>query len=485
MAKRNRKSYKEKQKYAEAEIGSTGLSISCNRIREDVIPAIRGDKKIKLLEEMVNFDPTIGAFNNMFQSIASSVDWSIKPKDDSDEAMKVKDFIEECLLKDLNVPFSDAIKNALTACQYGFAILEPVYKIRKGKQNDPEKTSLYDDGYIGLSKLAPRYQGSIHEWNFDEKYKKILSITQKNLVTMADIEIPYKRVLHFKFRSFNNNPEGKSIYFNCVVPYLKKKNTSLQEDIRYERGFDGILDIKAPAVLLDPCTKNPAYIQTQKWIRDTAQNIRSGTDVAIAHPEYIKVDILSSGDGNIPNADKIIEREDRNIAVALLSDFFLTSQKSAISGGFTQSKIKIFTNLVKEMLEEIRSVINLNLIPKLLDKNLLDSELMPTLEYSEIGDLDLTNIMLLLQSAKANKLVPANYKLCNLVMKTVFGNNAIEFTEEEYNNWLASDKIQQFGYLEPEVAGTAVADISDDDSITVESVEKASEESDNQMKNDE
>lgn len=483
MAKRNRKSYKEKQKYAEAEIGSTGLSISCNRIREDVIPAIRGDKKIKLLEEMVNFDPTIGAFNNMFQSIASSVDWSIKPKDDSDEAMKVKDFIEECLLKDLNVPFSDAIKNALTACQYGFAILEPVYKIRKGKQNDPEKTSLYDDGYIGLSKLAPRYQGSIHHWNFDEKYKKILSITQKNLVTMDDIEIPYKRILHFKFRSFNNNPEGKSIYFNCVVPYLKKKNTSLQEDIRYERGFDGILDIKAPAVLLDPCTKNPAYIQTQKWIKDTAQNIRSGTDVAIAHPEYIKVDILSSGDGNIPDADKIIEREDRNIAVALLSDFFLTSQKSAISGGFTQSKIKIFTNLVKEMLEEIRSVINLNLIPKLLDKNLLDSELMPTLEYSEIGDLDLTNLMLFIQSADKSGLVPPTLSLSNAVLKRLLGNDAPVITQEEFDNYQARREMNTFGYADPKVADQIVADIDKNDSVDDDFVDEANDDSDEQMKN--
>lgn len=476
MARKNRTNYKDKRPYNERELGYTGLSLTpSSKVREDIIPALRGPKKIKLLEEMVRYDSTIGGFNNMYQSIASSVTWSVKPKDDSEEAQDLADFIRECLFDDLQIPFTDAIKNALTACQYGFAILEPVFKIRNGKQNELEKSSLYDDGLIGLAKLAPRYQGSIIRWNYDKEYRKIISITQKNPNTFEDIEIPYRRLLHFKHRSFNNNPEGTSIYFNCVVPYLKKKNTSLQEDIRYERGFDGVLDITAPAMILDPTTKNPAYLQTQQWIKDTAQNIRAGTDVAIAHPEYIKVNILSSGDGNIPDADKIIAREDRNIAVALLSDFFLSTQKSGISGGFTQSKIKLFTNLVAEMLDEIRTVVNEKLIKVLIEKNLMNIELAPTIEYSEVGELDLTNMMLLLQSAKSNNLVPANVKLCNLVMKKVFGKDAIEFTEEEYADYLRLAEVTTHAYTTNQVADQVIADIDDKDSIDDKFVEEANE----------
>lgn len=476
--KRNRSKYKEKKALGQ-EIGYTGLRIDTGKVVTDTIPALRGTQKIKLLEEMVKFDSTVGAFNNMYQSTASSVTWSIKPKDDTEEAKNISDFIQSCLFDDMCHSFQDVISNALTASQYGYAIIEPVYKIRNGANTDKEKSSLFDDGLIGLSKLSSRYQGSITKWNYAEDNRKIISITQKNPNSFTDIEIPYNKVLHFKHRSFNDSPEGTSLYLNCVTPYLKKKRTSLNEDIRYERGFDGLLDIQAPAPILDPTTKNPAYIATQRWIKDTAQNIRSGTDVAIAHPEYIKVGIISSGEGNIPDADKIIAREDRNISVALLSDFFLTAQKSGISGSFSQSKIKIFTNLVKEMLDEIKKVINFKLIPTLLEKNLMDLQLAPTIEYSEIGDLDLTNLMLLLQSAKSNKLVPANYRLCNLVMKRVFGNDAIEFTEDEYNNWLVSDKIQQFGYLDANTAGKGIADMSEDDSITPESVEEDVEKANN------
>ena len=233
---------------------------------------------------------------------------------------------------------------------------------------------------------------------------------------------------------------------------MKKKRTSLNEDIRYERGFDGLLDIQAPAPLLDPTTKNPAYLQTQKWIKDTAQNIRAGTDVAIAHPEYIKVGIISSGEGNIPDADKIIAREDRNISVALLSDFFLSAQKSGISGGFTQSKIKIFTNLVKEMLDEIKRVIDFKLIPDLLEKNLMDLTLAPTIEYSEIGDLDLTNLMLFIQSADKSGLVPPTLSMCNVILKRLLGNDAPEITQEEFDNYQKRREVNTWAYGSEELA---------------------------------
>ena len=443
--KKNRTNYKLKQAVGQ-EIGNTGLSISNGKVREDTILPLRGPKKIKLLEEMVKFDPTIGAFNNMYQSTASSVTWSIKPKDDTPQAEEVANFINSCLFEDLGHPFQDMIANALTASQYGFALIEPVYKIRNGYNSDKDKNSLFEDGLIGLAKLSSRYQGSITEWNYDDNYKNIISVKQKNPNSFVDNTIPYNKLLHFKHRSFNNNPEGSSLYLNCVTPYLKKKRTSLNEDIRYERGFDGLLDIQAPAPLLDPTTKNPAYLQTQKWIKDTAQNIRAGTDVAIAHPEYIKVGIISSGEGNIPDADKIIAREDRNISVALLSDLFLSAQTSGISGGFTQSKIKIFTNLVKEMLDEIKRVIDFKLIPDLLEKNLMDLTLAPTIEYSEIGDLDLTNLMLFIQSADKSGLVPPTLSMCNVILKRLLGNDAPEITQEEFDNYQKRREVNTWAY---------------------------------------
>lgn len=453
MAKRNRTNYK--KRIDSTEIGFYGLPISNGKLKEDTIRKLRGVRKIKVLEEMVSFDPTIGAFNNMYQSTASTVNWFIKPKDDSEEAKGVAKFIESCFFEDLGHPFQDLISNAMTASQYGFSLIEPVYKMRNGEKRDKEKSSIFNDGMIGLSKLASRYQGSITKWNYDEGYRHLVSVTQRNPNDYVEVEIPYSKLLHFRFRSLNNSPEGKSLYYNCVEPYMKKRDISVLETIRYEKGYSGLLVSKVPSQILDPNTKNPAYIAIQKWLKDTLQNLRDGTSTGVALPEYIDLTTIGDTQG-MPNADDIIAREDRNIAVALLSDFFLSTQKSGVSGSFSQSKIKIFINLVKEMLEEIKQVINSQLIPSLLEKNLIDLKLAPEIQYSEIGDLDMTNMMLLLQSAKANKLVPANVRLCNLVMKRVFGNDAPQFTEDEYRDYLALEEVNTVAYATEEVAQETV-----------------------------
>ena len=471
MTKKNRTNYKSKP--VEKEMGCVGIAISNGKVKEDTLRSLRGPEKIKKLEEMVNFDSTIGAFNNMYLSLASSVKWSVKPKDESEEAKKQEEFINSCLFEDLNGSFIEMVNNALTASTYGFAIVEPVYKVRNGKKNDEYKSSMFDDGLIGLSKLAPRYQGSIYRWNYDEHYQNIVSITQKDPNNFDYVEIPYKKLLHFKHRSFNNNPEGKSLYCNCVKAYNKKERTSIQEDIRYERGFDGLLKIKAPAAYLDPTSQNPKHLATQQWIQDTIQNIKNGTDLGVALPEKIDLEILNAGVGQLPDADKMIERADRNIATALLSDFFLSAQKSGASSS-ANSKIKLFTNLVKEMLNEVRRVVNEDLIRTLIKKNMMNEEFMPTIEFSEIGsDLNLTDMMLLLQSANKNKLVPPTLELCNTIMRRVFGNDAPTISQETFDNYQVREETQTQAYTSQRAADTLIEQISDEDKVTPEVVEEA------------
>lgn len=88
-------------------------------------------------------------------------------------------------------------------------------------------------------------------------------------------------------------------------------------------------------------------------------------------------------------------------------------------------------------------------------------------------------MMLLLQSAKANNLVPANVRLCNLVMKRVFGNDAIEFTEEEYQDYLKMAEVTTHAYTTNKVADQVIADIAEDDDIDDSYVEEANENNDN------
>lgn len=450
--KKNRTSYKEKlntntdvknetKKVNTKEYGVSGISVPMGKPKENILKILQGPKRIGLIEEMVKFDPTVGAADSLISSIASGVKFSIKAKQVPEnstakikkQAEKQKELINSIFFEDLNHPFQNIIQNGLTAPRYGFALLEPVFKIRDGIN------SKFDDGMIGLKKIAPRYQGSINKWLYENK--DLVGVRQQDPNSFEYIDIPIDKLLHIKYRGINDSPIGQTLYFNCAKAYSYKKYAEEMEMIRSERGFDGYVDITGPAKYFNPNTKDPVIIANQKWMSDTIQNIRNGTNVGSAHPEFFKVELKSAGSGNMPDMDTMINRYDKDIARALLADFFLTQQKSGNSAGFTSSKIKTFTNLVKEMLDEICRVINHKLIPDLISKNLMDITLCPELVHTEISDLDLTNMMLFFQSFQKG-FIPPTLELANTFLKKILGDDAPEITQKVFDEWLLRQEVQ-------------------------------------------
>lgn len=434
MAKRNRTVYTEKavsKSEATVELGSFGLKVQSGKIIEDTIALLKGPNKIKMLEEMVRFDPTIGGVDKMLSSLYAGLKYSLIPADNSKKAEKIKKFIEECLFEDLHEGFTQVIADALTFRTYGFSLLEKVYKKRKGKNSDPFKSSKFNDGKFGISCLSPRYQGSIKEWIFSEDYRRVEYIKQQNPNTFEQLEIPYNKVLHFKNQSFNRNPEGTSLYQNCAIPYFKKKLASKIEDIRHERGFDGIFEMSVPANLLAQ-TSDPNTVAFQKYAQDVVENANAGKGCGHVKPSFADTKILSSNSSNMPDPDKIIARCDKDIAVSLLSDMFLMTQKSGSAGSFGTSKIKLFAKFAKALLAQIIEVLNNDLIMELGELNNIDPSLLPKLTHSEINDLDLVPLSLLIQSADKSGLIAPTPELSQSVLNQYLGDDAPTVNKDEF-----------------------------------------------------
>lgn len=468
MSKKNRTSYLNKAKSDTVSLGSFGLRYQNGKVVEDTIALLKGPKKIKMLEEMVRFDPTIGGSDKMISALFSPLTFDIKPFNETKKAKKYADFIKSCLFEDLYGGFDQVITDALTMRTYGFSVLEKVFKKRKGFNLDPEKSSIFNDGMYGIASLSPRYQGSIDEWIYDENKKYIEYIKQKNPNTYTPVDIPYNKVLHFKYNSFNRNPEGQSLYQNCVVPYFKKKLASKIEDIRHEKGFDGIFEMSVPANLLAQ-SSDPNILAFQKYAKDTVENANAGKGVGHVKPHFAETKILNSNGANTPDPDKIIARCDKDIAVALLSDMFLISQKSGSAGSFGQSKIKIFAKFAKSLLKEIKNVINNNLIPHLFELNGFDKTLMPTLTNSEINDLDLTNLMLFIQSADKSGLVMPTPELSQAIQNQLLGDDAPEINKDDFKKYQNRREVFTTDTLDKE-NGSSLDDI--DESGTLQKQEE-------------
>jgi hypothetical protein len=119
--------------------------------------------------------------------------------------------------------------------------------------------------------------------------------------------------------------------------------------------------------------------------------------------------------------------------MSLLSDFFLVGQKQNASGSFAQAKLKVFSSFANSILDTILDQINNVLIPKLFRMNGEIQERYPQVYYYGTEGLDLTSIMLWIQSAHKTGTLTPTVDTENYIRQIVFGPNAPQVTEEQWD----------------------------------------------------
>ena len=436
---------------SEQEIGSTGVYLAnvSGKVEIDPSDLWKGNKKKKFILEISKNDPYVSAWINSKEAIACKPDWDVLPSDSKDEkAIEYAKLIKGMLFKDMNLSFNDFLINAFTMSEYGFALAEIVWKKRAGKNSNPNKSSIYNDGLFGIAKLSPRYQNSIVEWDINDQ-GDIKTVTQAT--NTRDIKIPYNKLLHFKMKSYNENPEGESVLRGCFMPYWYKKNIQRIQTETFERGFGGFIEIACPSKYLikDPITNSPSELA--KKLESFIKNLKQGKESGLLRPALKDFEtILHEGkSGTGLNPDTMIDRYNTEIVLVLLADSFLGKQKvyQANEGGST--KTNIFKSFLGMLFEEVKEQINKKLIPQIFEVNGLDQEYMPYLEYGNLDDLDLTAISWFIQSVGRNcgPLLTNTYELNNYLQKKFLGKLSPIPSEEEYEKCQARGEINSINNL--------------------------------------
>ena len=275
---------------SETEIGTTGIGLKGvnGKIEEDISKLWKGKKKKEFIAEMISNDSYVNAWINSKNAIALKPDWVIKPKEDnedgsSDKALEYAKLIREMLFDDMSMSFNSFILNSITMAEYGFALAEIVLKKRNGLTDDPNTSSLFNDGLFGISKLAPRWQNSITKWDIDDN-GNISAVYQRGDLFTTDVKIPYKKVLHFVMNGYNGNPEGESVLRGTFMSYYNKKNIERIQRETFERGFTGILDVQVPARYMSKKNNTPEGMEVRKNLEVFMRNVKQGKEAGIIRP---------------------------------------------------------------------------------------------------------------------------------------------------------------------------------------------------------
>lgn len=389
-----------------AEIGVAGLKVNSGYVDEEFLTQLRGPRGIKIYREMSDNDDTVGGVLRAVDLLVRAADWKVEPAENTPQAEEGADFVDGCL-KDMAHSWEDFISEALSMLPYGWSYHEIVWKRRLGPdQADPTKRSKYDDGKIGIRKLAPRAQDSLSRWELQDD-GGIEGMWQLPWNGGGERMIPLDKALLFRTTSRLNSPEGISILRTAYRSWYYLKQIQNAEAIGIERDLAGLPVVKIPSKYLraDATATDKAILATyQKIARDLKFNEQGGL-VIPSDPYFdgddkptsiaqVSVELLSTAGQRTINTNDVARRYQTGIARSMLAAFIMLGTDGSGKGSFALSKDQsdLFLRACETFLWQIATVINRFLIPRLWRINGFDRATMPTLQGGRIGPVDLAEI---------------------------------------------------------------------------------------------
>jgi hypothetical protein len=378
-------------------IGSTGLNRAGGRVYEEYLRELAGDRWRRVLREMMDQDPVIGAVLFAVEMLIRQVDWSLPPASDDPKAVEAAQFVEECL-DDMEMTWPDTLAEILSFLGWGWSYFEIVYKMRGGDSRDARRKSKFGDGRIGWRKWGIRSQESFDEWDFDED-GTVKGLWQLPPPDYRRRYIPIDKALHFRATSRKGNPEGRSILRNAYRPWYFLKHIQNIEGIGIERDLAGLPVAYVPPEVLTP-NRTADYQAIYDAIKDIVTNIRRDEQEGVIWPmQYdengkprYELKLLSTGGTRQFDTDKVINRYKSEIAMSVLADFILLGHEKVGSFALADSKTNLFSVALGAWLDAIAATINNKAIPDLLRLNGYDVSLAPKLAHGDVESVDLTGL---------------------------------------------------------------------------------------------
>lgn len=386
------------------EQGFVGLNTYSKRILEETQQPFRYPAFIKTVNDMRN-NPTVGSAMNVYRMMMSRVRWDVKPPTNATEIEKKRADTVRSMMHDMDgQSWSQFIESVIPYLEYGFGIHEKVYRRRLRRVG-----SKYNDGLVGLKRLAPRSQETITGWVFSDDGADLLKVEQdinklENSIrfeskknSVGKVEIDRNKFLLFSASATKGNPEGNSIYKNIYLAFKRMELLQDQELIGVAKDVQGILKIAIPPRYLDP-NASPEDQAAVKGFQTIIDNYNAGTQRGLLVPNMIDpdsklplftYDLMESKGGARHDIEAIIRRLQGDILSALSVDILKLGAEGTGSFSLAQEKTSVLAIAIDYRLREIAHVLNQDLMRSLYEMNGWSCENLPTFEYSDIEEVDL------------------------------------------------------------------------------------------------
>lgn len=434
---------------AKIELGVSGKNTYTGDVRADeFLTELRGRRAIQKYREMRDNNATIGAVMYATEQVLRDVKIKVVPANDSEEAKREVEFVKSIFM-DMEHSLEDHISEALSYLTYGFSWFEVVYKRRQGDARSGKKNSKFDDGRIGVRKIAIRAPWTVEKFVVDNKTGDILGMQQEMGWNKRPAMIPIEKSLYYRTTSFNNDPSGRSILRNAYSAYTYLNKIQAYEAIAIERELHGVPIGRMPAEYLSAdATSEQSSLKSQfeAILRDLKNNEQGyallpsdpyvDVDGKPTNQRLMDVELISANGNRSIDIDPVVKRYQHDIARSVMAEFLMLGGGNTGSYALSKSKTDLFLRSMESYINTIVTVLNKQLIERLWQLNGLPYETMPKLVAGDVAPHDLREIAAFLRNLNNADITVSQHPE---VVEELMAIAEIPFDREAYEGRLAND----------------------------------------------
>lgn len=389
---------------AKIELGVSGKNTYTGDIRADeFLQELRGKKAIQKYREMRDNNAIVGSIMYAIEQTLRDVKIEVKPADDSEVAKREAEFLQS-VLDDMDHSLDDHISEALSYLTYGFSWFEVVYKRREGDMRSPKKNSKFEDGRIGIKKIAIRAPWTVESFEVDQNTGEILGMYQEAAWGKRPAMIPIEKSVYYRTTSLNNDPSGRSVLRNAFVSYTYLNKIQSYEAIAIERELHGVPIGRMPAEYMSAdASVDQAALRSQfdKILRDLKLNEQGyallPSDLYVdaegrpTNQRLMDIELITANGSRSIDIDPVVKRYQHDIARSLMAEFLMLGSGSG-SYALSKTKTDLFLRSLESYINTIVDVLNKQLVERLWQLNGLDWSTMPKLVAGDVAPHDLREI---------------------------------------------------------------------------------------------
>lgn len=415
------------ERFRMGEMGSLGLPVFQGVPQTELKRELNWPNSINTFREM-SYHSSINAPLTLFENIISKATWVYKPPADATEEEKNQAKIINQMMQDMEQPWSEFIRDVLSANIFGFSVHEKVYR-KRYKSNG----SLYDDGLIGWKKLPIRVQESISRFIFSEDGNDIIGV-QQNLAVASDIynrfskrgnlvNLPRSKFLLFRTGKHRGDPFGKSPLRDAYLAWRFLTQLEELEAMGVAKDLNGIPVLTLPPQVLsaDASAENK---EQREYFQNAMRNLQVGEQMAVILPAVYdeqgkplyKLELLSSDGKKNFDLNKIKEYYKTLIFVSLFADVLVLGTTTTGSFALGAVKNSLSAAYAERLIANIAEVLQNDLIRQTYTINNWDTSRMGTFDFDGLEPADLETFSKAVQRMGATGYIPKSLEVINTVL---------------------------------------------------------------------